>query len=148
MIFKVLPVLLVLLSPLATSSGGPCRCRPVPATETTRRGGNETITVKIEKVHRALAGVVRLNDDEPFADTLVEVFKHVEDDRRKKPRRVDACLTAEDGKYCFGFLPPGKYEVRVSRENGFNITHLYVEVDPYSLDGTDDEIDVLLDLAH
>jgi hypothetical protein len=148
MINNGLPILLVLLSPLSALSGGPCTCRRVPATEITRHGGNETIEVTVEKVHRALAGVVRLNDDEPVADTLVEVFRHVEGKGLRKPRRVAACLTDEDGKYCFGFLPPGKYKMRVSREHGFNITHLYVTVDPYSLDGSDDEIDVSLDLAH
>lgn len=54
-------------------------------------------------------------------DALVEVYKL---ERLKFGRewdypteRVAACMTGENGKFCFDNLPPGLYEVRFSKED-------------------------------
>jgi hypothetical protein len=49
-----------------------------------------------------------------------------------KQKELAACVTAEDGKFCFRHLPPGKYELRASLNAGWNITHVYVVVDKKS----------------
>lgn len=46
-----------------------------------------------------------------------------------RPRRLAACVTSEDGKFCFRHLRPGKYELRTSSKPGVNVTHVYVVVD-------------------
>ena len=75
----------------------------------------------------------------PLAGALVEVFTHPEyllsndSYSRGKPeqRRVAACMTGTDGKFCFRGLPAGKYELRSSSNDryGWNASQVYVVVD-------------------
>lgn len=131
-----------------------CRCVPATKDETTRWGGNQSIVIKEEKVYKRLFGTVTyaLVDEPPISDALVEVYTQpdnllssaTESEKKKKQRRIAACVTGEDGKFCFGFIKAGKYEMRVSLGSGVNVTHIYVEVDPYALEGTDEEISATL----
>ena len=144
---------LIFISLLTFQPQGSCRCVPATDDDLTRWGGNESIIVKEEKVHRHLSGIVTLGGDNPISDALVEVYTHPEyllldyperESKKKKQRRVAACVTEEDGKFCFGFIAPGKYEVRVSLESGINVTHIYVEVDPYSSESIETDIEAVL----
>jgi protocatechuate 3,4-dioxygenase beta subunit len=132
---------------------GHCGCVPASENEATRWGGNEDIVVKEEKVYRQLNGAVTFQDEEPASGALVEVYTHPEyllmsyaerEKEKKKQRRVAACITGEDGKFCFGSIEGGKYELRVSQGSGMNVTHIYVEVDPYSGVSTEDELTAVL----
>ena len=80
----------------------------------------------------------------PLEGALVEVFTHPEYllietpiDKRGRPnqRRVAACRTGADGKFCFAGLPAGKYELRSSSEDtatGWNASQVYVILNPRS----------------
>jgi hypothetical protein len=154
---KALLASIIFISLLASNPQGNCRCVPATDDDTTRWGGNEYIIVKEEKVYRYLSGTVNFQNDDPVSDALVEVYTHPEyllleysegAKKKKKQRRIAACVTGEDGKFCFGFLPPGKYEMRVSQGSGINVTHIYVEADPYNQDSTDMEINVVLTVGN
>ncbi len=132
---------------------GDCRCAPAAESDVTRWGGNEEVVGREEKTYRRLAGGVRYATDEAVSGALVEVYTHPEylllkypenAKKRKRQRRVAACVTGEDGKFCFGFVGAGKYEVRVSKDGGFNVTHIYVEVDPFGVESVEDELDAVL----
>jgi hypothetical protein len=112
--------------------------------------------VKEDKTYRYLSGTIKFPNDEIASDALVEVYTHPEylllkypesEEKKKKQRRIAACVTGEDGKFCFGFIEAGKYELRVSQGSGFNVTHIYVEVDPSGRESTEAGIEVELSLG-
>ena len=120
----------------ARSLAGDCKCRHPEKGDSTRPGGNEFV-VHIEKdLYRTLEGtVVAMGDRRPVEGALVEVFDHAEYLLGENPlaehseqKRVAACRTSTDGKFCFRELPPGKYELRSSLGSGWNVTHIYVVV--------------------
>ena len=151
---KLLLASIIFISLIAPYPHSNCGCMPAAKDEMTRWGGNETITIKEDKVHKQIFGTVNLfTSDNPTSGALVEVYTHPDylfleypdsEKEAKKQRRVAACITGEDGKFCFGFIKPGKYEVRVSKESGINVTHIYVEVNPYSDESVDTEMDATL----
>lgn len=131
------PLALVGLSVLiAPSVLGVCTCTHPNEGETTHWGGNEVIEEKRETSYRKLEGTVEYLGDRPLANALVEIFDHPElmeqaESKRSASgqRRLAACRTAADGKFCFRNLPSGKYELRSSLDSGWNVTHVYVVVD-------------------
>ena len=154
---------LILASILFISAGlgspGPqlsCTCTPAAADDLTRWGGNELVIVKEKKVYKELSGTVSYGTGHTVKDALVEVYTDPEyllleypesQKAKKKQRRMAACVTGEDGKFCFGFIEPGKYEVRVSLDPGVNVTHIYVEVDPYGGESPDEGLNAPLTLG-
>ena len=115
-----------------------CKCHPPGEGETTHWGGNEMIVMKEESSYRQLHGVIEVADGRPLKNALVEVLDHPDylldssHSRREGPpeqKRVAACRTSTDGKFCFRNLPPGKYELRSSLDSGWNVTHVYVVLD-------------------
>lgn len=72
----------------------------------------------------------------PLGGVLVEVFDKPDWIRRGLPasdteqKRVAACRTGRNGKFCFKRLPPGKYALRLGKGKAWNVMHIYVEVDP------------------
>ena len=67
---------------------------------------------------------------------LVEVFDkpdYLVSDKpwAEKPEQklLRNCVTSADGKFCFRGLPAGTYELRISKDQGWNVTHVYVVVD-------------------
>jgi hypothetical protein len=116
--------------------------------------------VFIEKEpYRELRGrVVVFATGKPLAGALVEVFTHPEyllsndSCARGKPeqRRIAACLTGNDGKFCFHFrrLRSGKYELRSSSSDtytGWNASQVYVIVDGHK--GKSKELRVVMTLG-
>ncbi len=81
---------------------------------------------------RAARGVVRSLDG-PLAGVLVEVLDHPElvlkepHTARTGQRRVAACLTGENGEFTLA-VPRGKYELRFSKDGGWNWTSMLIEV--------------------
>ena len=76
-------------------------------------------------------------DARPLEHVLVEIFDHPRyllSDRSLQPatqvtqKRLAACLTSADGKFCFRDLRSGKYELRSSLDGDWNISHVYVVV--------------------
>ncbi len=126
---------------VAPSVLGDCKCDVPDKRETTRRGGNEMIVVKEKSSFRKLEGIVEMSGDRPLENALVEVFdrpdylldtSHARSEGPPEQKRLAACLTAKDGKFCFRNLPTGKYELRASIGSGWNVTHIYVVLDRHS----------------
>lgn len=118
-----------------------CHCKHAGRHETTRWGGNEAVLIVEEAPQRLIRGTVTFNHpDEPQEDALVEIFTHGEyllkegppDPNAAPQKRIAACVTGPDGKFCFAGLNAGVYELRSSIGSGINVTHVYVKVDPKS----------------
>ena len=109
-----------------------------------------SVVVVDEKHYRQIRGVVRIElSEEPIKGALVEIFTHPEqllqnpssgNEVKLKQRRIAACRTGVDGKFCFRDVGPGKYELRSSIGPGMNVTSVYVIVDP--TEGNQEEINV------
>ena len=84
-------------------------------------------------------------DEKSLEDALVEVFDKPEyllceweefnpNKCTTKPpheqRRVAACTTGKDGRFCFSAIHAGTYELRVSKDGQWNVVHAHVTVDP------------------
>jgi len=131
---------LLLLGSTDTSALGACRCNPPEKGETTHWVGNLVTVFAEKKGYRVLAGVVVRPDGKPLAEALVEVFTKPEYLLSEKTyamgkpgqRRIAACRTNVDGKFCFSGLKSGKYELRSSSNGspGWNVSQIYVVVDP------------------
>jgi len=119
---------------------GNCHCNPPKKDETTHWVGNQVVVFVEKDAHRGLHGVIVSQNGKPLAGALVEVFTEPDyllsektyDRGNPGQRRVVACRTGLDGKFCFSNLASGKYEVRSSSEDtstGWNTTQVYVVVD-------------------
>jgi hypothetical protein len=121
----------------APSVLGDCKCHRPEKGDTTRGGANMLVISVEKEAYRKLEGTIVWEDADRFIeDALVEVFDHPEYllsenalAEHPQQKRVAACRSAADGKFCFRGLPPGKYELRSSLKSGWNITHIYVVVD-------------------
>jgi protocatechuate 3,4-dioxygenase beta subunit len=134
----LMPAAALLACALAAPSVlGDCKCHPAEKDDVTRKGANEFVLDVPKETYRKVQGtVVGMSDDRPMENALVEIFDHPDYLLRENPlaehpqqRRVAACVTGTNGRFCFHTLPPGKYELRSSLESGWNITHIYVVVD-------------------
>jgi protocatechuate 3,4-dioxygenase beta subunit len=130
---------LILLCCSGSLSAQRCKCSPPAAGETTRSGANEHIVVLEKRKHARIAGNVRDVNGEILSDVLVEVFDkpgrlllpYPQNIENQKPqRRIAACVVGSDGQFCFANIPPGKYEVRFSKNGGWNHTSLVLSVGP------------------
>lgn len=135
----LLIIVLMLVSFSRVQSVKECKCIAPEPGITTRAGANEEIVQVEKKAYKTLRGVVKDANGEPLSDVLVEVldnpehllFSYAENQRQRKTQaRIAACLTAADGRFCFSNLPPGKYELLVSKEPGWAHTHVYIVVAP------------------
>jgi hypothetical protein len=138
-----------LLSPSVLSD---CKCHHPEKNDTTRQGANQFVIYVEKKPYRGLEGTVQMYDDRTIENALVEVFDHPdylldENSLGNHPdqKRLAACRTAADGKFCFRTLPSGKYELRSSLDGGWNITHIYVVVDKKA--GQTKKIEVVMSLG-
>jgi hypothetical protein len=127
--FILAGVALLAFTPVAVH--GECKCHKPERDDSTRWGGNQAIVLTPDEHFRELRGIV-----EVFEKELVEVFdkpEYLVSDKpwseKPKQNRLRVCVTSADGKFCFKKLPDGVYEVRVSRDQGWNVTHVYVVVD-------------------
>lgn len=62
-------------------------------------------------------------------------------------RRLAACRTGKDGKFCFDNLPAGTYELRISKSKDWSPTHVYVVVDPKDPKSTNTPIEASLNIG-
>jgi len=123
---------------VAPSVLGDCKCHRPDKEEATHWGGNQVVVFVEQKSYRNLQGTIEMYDGRPLEHALVEVFDHPEylldqssSFKRDHPeqKRVAACRTGADGKFCLRNLPPGKYELRSSLSSGWDVTHVYVVLD-------------------
>lgn len=121
---------------LVPSVLGDCKCRQPVKGDKTRWGGNQAVVIVPEHHFRDIRGTVETFQDEKMDGALVEIFDKPDYLVNNKPwaarpeqKRLKSCVTATDGKFCFRSLPSGTYELRVSRDQGWNVTHVYVVVD-------------------
>lgn len=141
---KTIISVIILLAFPAVYIAKNCGCSPAAPGETTHWVGNLTVVSQERKPYRQLRGTIVGPDGKPVPGALVEVFTNPEylfDDKvlskRGAPnqRRVAACVTGADGKFCFSGLPAGRYEVRSSSEDrrtGWNASQVYVILNPKS----------------
>src|SRR5262249_42143104 len=133
-----------------------CKCsQPLPSDKT--HWGQENVIIKEDRVFKALHGkIVSFADNEPLRRVLVEVYDHPEGlllgwkDReagKAKQRRIAACITGEDGEFCFSNIPPGQYELCCSKPSEWNCTSVYVVVAPEKSGSVRSEIVILMHLS-
>lgn len=127
-------VLIVLLT--ASLPDRPCTCRTALETERAH-GANELIEYSETTVKR-IRGRVAYSDDTPVGDVVVEIYDITSADRKLKVHEVGqrqrrtACVTSNDGSFCFPDLPSGRYVMRVgtrSASGGMNEVFWKVNVD-------------------
>jgi hypothetical protein len=96
-------------------------------------------------------------DSQPLAGVLVEIYDKPEGllmdwkerERTSAPQhRIAACVTGEDGEFCFPRIPAGKYELRFSKPIEWNAVSIYVILAPRDAQSTDSELSVPIGLAH
>jgi protocatechuate 3,4-dioxygenase beta subunit len=119
-----------------------CRCPPPKSDESTHWVGNLQMVFVDRRAYRQLRGIVRDPNGNPVKDALLEVLtgpeyllidKPIDKRGRSSQRRVAACRTGADGRFCFGGLPAGRYELRSSSDDtatGWNVSQVYVVVSP------------------
>ncbi len=143
---------LILVSLLSGSSQ--CNCKTVPANETSH-GANEFILIDELKVN-GIAGKVLLPDEEPVNEAIVEVFNysssstdHKDVDSALNSERRTACMTGENGAFCFNKLPPGRYLLRAGTRKsvGINQIHAIITVLPNNQKATTGELELRLTLG-
>ena len=129
-------LILVLLSLPPGHSAKRCTCRPAPTQEQTR-WGNDNITLSTVTRVRMLRGAVTIAGDDPMANGLVEIlndpdvillpYSPAREERRRNQRRIAACFTDGQGRFCLAKLPPGRYELRCSA-TGFQTVSQTIKV--------------------
>ena len=115
---------------------GDCACHRPEKGEATRPGANEFVIEVEKESYRSLEGTAEMYDGRTLENALIEIFDHPDYLLSKNAltdhplqKRIGACRTAADGRFCCRHLDPGKYELRSSINGGWNITHVYVVVD-------------------
>ena len=109
------------------------RCKRVPLATETRWGGNERIEIDLrDKPVQKVRGTV-LGPGEGTESTLVQVYLRQPSDSLYRPPDqesrlpIAACVTGNDGSFGFS-LPPGEYELRMSQNQGIDVTSVFVTV--------------------
>jgi len=132
--------------------GDDCKCRRPEKGEETHWGGNEMIVVKEGHSYRRLTGTITMPDGRPLESALVEVFDSpdylLDESWHGQPhpqKKLAACRTSAGGKFCFRHLSSGVYELRSSIGNGWNVTHVYIEVDTKT--GSDKDVQVVMTMG-
>jgi len=136
---KYIFAVLILLFTSSLSIAQDYTCTSAKDDETTYYGGNEQITIIERKSLRQLRGRISAPNGELVENALVEVFtnpeyllpnKQKEKHDTSEQKRVAACRTGITGKFSFTDLPAGKYELRLSKDSGWNVTQVYILIKP------------------
>ncbi len=143
---------LILVSLLSGSSQ--CNCRAIPIIETPH-GANEFILISEIKVNR-IAGKALLPNEEPANEAIVEVYDYSSSSLDYKDvyavltdKRRAACMTGENGAFCFKNLPPGRYLLRAGTRKpaGMNQIHAIITVLPKNQKAPTGELELRLTLG-
>jgi hypothetical protein len=89
-----------------------------------------------EEHFREPKGVVEVLDKQTVHDSLAEVFDKPDYlvsskswNEHPEQNRLSVCVTSADGKFSFRDLPSGTYELRISRDQGWDVTHVCLVID-------------------
>jgi hypothetical protein len=129
---RTLAIRLVILFALMPGMSALCQCTPT-STEKTTWGGNTNAVMQEPKPMRSIHGIVEDQVDKPLTGVLVEVYDHPEivlqnpSSDRAGQRRIAACITNETGLFSLD-VPPGHYELRLSKSSEWNVTSIPVRV--------------------
>mgnify|MGYP000432145361 CR=1 FL=1 len=136
---KLLIILFIFSSLANLSQKEDCKCS-LPSSDIKTHWGQENVIIKRPESFRFLHGkVTKSGDEKPLEGVLVEVYDKPEglllgwkEREANKPnqRKIAACITGNDGEFCFDKIPPGKYELRCSKPTDWNCTSVYVVVAP------------------
>jgi len=130
-----------------------CKCKKARKDQTTYI--SSTHVELDERRLRKIEGQAVTYGDSPIEGALVEVFTRPEftsklaigaAERERKQKRVAACITGEDGSFCFPSIPAGRYELRISKREWEFATGVII-VDPKKRRSNDDKVRVFLTLA-
>lgn len=112
-----------------------CTCLPVGKNITTRSGFVREV-LEGEQIVRQISGQTLLNGDMPEEGVLVEVYDNpsialsqAPVRKKRTQNRVAACITNQEGEFCFQGVRPGKYELRSSKRER-NTTSVIVVLVP------------------
>ena len=137
--------LMIIFATLVVAPTGASKSHCQPAAETTRAGASEWVVYKEPIVHKKASGAVELSAPGLEEGLLDEIFDRPDylmcewganNPNRcsttppQDQRRLGACKTGKDGKFCFDNIPAGNYELRVSKDKSWSITHVYLVIDP------------------
>jgi len=93
-----------------------------------------------------------MDAERPIEDALTEIFDKPNYllggnpfTDHPKQKRLKACVTSADGKFCLCDLSSGKYEIRVSKDGRWNVTYVYVELDQKH--GTKEPIEINMSIG-
>jgi hypothetical protein len=123
---KLVAGVIILLLVAGSIAGQECHCKRAAKDDDTRGGANEYIAFREKRTYRHLRGFVHtFADDDTLANVLVEVYTYSPSLLAKgyeagnlRGRRIAACVTGEDGSFCFNRIPAGRYELRTSLASG------------------------------
>lgn len=144
----ILLILIVFLN-LSSFEKQNCGCKNAHKNETTRFGGNEKVTIVEEKTFQKIQG--KISNLDPNHAVLVELFINPEHftwdypdnvKKRSKQKRIAACLSDEQGNFCFKNIRSGKYEIRCSIGSEWNVTYVYVVVDTKKHSGSAENLSI------
>lgn len=102
-------------------------------------GANETVEYSEKTVKRITGRVTYWYNSEPAKDMVVEIYEITQADTKRKPHEIimrrerrAACITSNDGSFCFPHLPSGRYLLRAgarSSNAGMNEVFMKVKLD-------------------
>jgi hypothetical protein len=130
-----------------------CRQNSDPIGETTHQGGNELIVHVDPSIYKKIEGVVEDINGKPLGGVLVEIFDNPEWIRQRlirspvEQRRLAVAKTKRNGKFRFDNLPSGSYELRLSRSAAWNVSHIFITVNPANRDSKKMGIKVIMYLG-
>ena len=142
-------ILLLVLLPVCIAPQD-CKCVITTSEDSTRHGGNQLVTFVEKRTFEELNGIVLDVNGTALEGVLVELFDQpewIKNDGTPRPtnqKRLHACVTAKDGRFCFPKLAKGNYELRVSRDAGWNPSFIFVRIDPKASRARKKPIEVLL----
>lgn len=118
-----------------------CRCTPVSADEVTGDSGNVEIVVTEKQTLKSVHGKTYDPNGTILEGVLIEVYTDAHF------KRIAACKTGADGKFCFKHIPAGKYRLIGSLPSGWNAITIFIRVNPKSRKSSKKKIDIMMSIA-
>jgi hypothetical protein len=142
---KLLALLLLFANLAVPAQQSSCECKKAKKDQTTY--GSSTYVELDERTVKQIEGQV-LSLSSPIEGVLVEVFMHPDLAAKggQKQKRVAACMTGKDGRFCFLGIRAGKYELKVSKPEWEHASGIIL-VNPKKRRDAKDKIIVHLSLA-